>query len=1024
MGLTLPARGDDRVATKAAVRPFVDLTAVNWELVAYIAIFILAVVLRFWDLGTRVLHHDESIHAVQSWRIYTGAGYWHDPVYHGQFLYYANALIYFILGASDYTARVAPALAGTVLVFLPRLLRDRLGRSGALIASLLLAVSPSVLYYSRSLRHDIYAAVATVMLAIALWRHVDERKPRWLFLGAGALALGFTNHELTYITVFIFATFLAATVCISTLILARSAGNGNSRVGYDSAASFVKPAGDFLLLLTTICAPLFAAAILIPKPLADLLVASLGTNALLGISFFALAAFSIAVGFRWQGRRWFLLAALFWGIFGLIYTGFFTDPAGFFSGAIGALQYWLTQQSYRRGAQPWYYYLLLLPLYDFLPLIFAVIATVYHLARGRLFGLFLIFWSFASLAMYSWAGEKMPWLVIHISIPLIFLSSSFLGDLVENTDWRGLWQRRGYALPIFGVIALLALLGFLLSSWRLRPLRPGEQNYLSAEWLLLSIVVFGALVGVAQMVNRLGATASAKIVAAALFVILLATTVHISLQANFHNTDTPVEMLIYTQSSPDIRDVMKEIDAAAFRAGTGANFKIAYDSGVSWPFEWYLRDYPGKVFFGMGSPPPDAAVVLVGFEDNHDAAIRAQLGDRYVGQRYKLRWWFPEDYKSAYEWVTALQSPEEQQQTLRTGKTQFGFSDVISQTLSPTGLSKLFRYFLYREPLRPLGSTDFMFYVRKDLASGGSASPTVSQTTTSDEYVGKYHLVNSTQAIGGKGSGEGQLGDPKGVAVAPDGSIYVSDTQSKRIIKYSSAGMPLLQWGGSGSGDGQFNDAWGPWGLAVDRDGNVYVADMWNHRIQKFTADGQFILKWGHQGTGPGEFFGPRGVAVDASGNVYVTDTGNHRVQRFDGQGNFLGQVGGQGSGENQFREPVGIAVDSAGYVYVADTWNQRIQKLDPNLKVVGSWPVKGWAGQAATNKPYLAVDGQANLYATDPDRHRVLKFTTIGTIVAVWGQQGIDMSSLQFPLGIAADQNGSVLVVDDGNQRVLRFPG
>ncbi len=90
--------------------------------------------------------------------------------------------------------------------------------------------------------------------------------------------------------------------------------------------------------------------------------------------------------------------------------------------------------------------------------------------------------------------------------------------------------------------------------------------------------------------------------------------------------------------------------------------------------------------------------------------------------------------------------------------------------------------------------------------------------------------------------------------------------------------------------DGTFNE---PWGIAVGPDGSVYVTDTWNHRIEKFTAAGKFITAWGifGQGETPDSFYGPRGLAVDAEGRVYVTDTGNKRIVVFDSNGNFITAV-------------------------------------------------------------------------------------------------------------------------------------
>jgi Ca2+-binding RTX toxin-like protein len=86
------------------------------------------------------------------------------------------------------------------------------------------------------------------------------------------------------------------------------------------------------------------------------------------------------------------------------------------------------------------------------------------------------------------------------------------------------------------------------------------------------------------------------------------------------------------------------------------------------------------------------------------------------------------------------------------------------------------------------------------------------------------------------------------------------------------------QWGGSGSGDGQFTY---PKSVATDASGNVYATDLGNDRVQKFSSSGTFLIKWGSFGSGEGEFNAPFDVATDSSGNVYVADTDNNRIQKF-----------------------------------------------------------------------------------------------------------------------------------------------
>ncbi|MFQ3663228.1 MAG: TIGR03663 family protein, partial [Chloroflexaceae bacterium] len=106
----------------------VNLGWLTWDVAVFALIVLASVVTHLWGLGVMALHHDESIHAWSSWRLYTGAGgfkcwggvsaptYCYDPVYHGPSLYYFTALAYFLFGDGDAQARLPMAVAGIVMV--------------------------------------------------------------------------------------------------------------------------------------------------------------------------------------------------------------------------------------------------------------------------------------------------------------------------------------------------------------------------------------------------------------------------------------------------------------------------------------------------------------------------------------------------------------------------------------------------------------------------------------------------------------------------------------------------------------------------------------------------------------------------------------------------------------------------------------------------------------------------------------------------------------------------------------------
>ena len=126
-----------------------------------------AVLTRFVALGDRPFHHDESIHAFQSWSLSRGGDWRYDPAYHGPFLYYVNALVYKIFGATDTTARLMPAFFGVLLIGFAWPLRRWIGNRAAAAYAVFVLAAPHFVYFSRFIREDLYSLVFT--FATIVW---------------------------------------------------------------------------------------------------------------------------------------------------------------------------------------------------------------------------------------------------------------------------------------------------------------------------------------------------------------------------------------------------------------------------------------------------------------------------------------------------------------------------------------------------------------------------------------------------------------------------------------------------------------------------------------------------------------------------------------------------------------------------------------------------------------------------------------------------------------------------------------
>ncbi len=1117
----------------------------NWK-VAYIALILLALITRLYALGDRVVSHDETTHAKYSWNLYSGSGFRHDPLMHGPLLFEATAFLFALFGVSDFTARLYSALAGVALVAAPWLLRRWMGRLGALLASVMVLISPTITYYSRYTRHDVPMLLFITLLLWSVLQYLDRDSggSRWLIWMGVFFALVFATKENAYMYTALFVALMALALIrqlfgvrwakrsmvrlvVGLLALALVLGvvfilaYGSAHVSdegpaNDEISAVVVPvwgrlalgcavlsvAGaliglvhgvgeaqirglrlfDVLLVLGTFTLPLGSALLMNLIAGVDM---TLFYQALMSANFSGVpmpslvGAFStliialgvsVAVGLWWDRRRWPLVALAYYGVFFVLYSTFFTYGWGALSGLVGGLAYWISQQGIQRGSQPWYYYGMIGSLYEYLPLLASSAGIVWIAVRGlkqllsgarlrtksadragvaptaiaallpRLWPLFLVGWAVLSWGAYLVAGEKMPWLFVHIAYPHILLAAWFLGKVYDGSVLRDMFAGSGWLVPVSLVLGALAWGAFRQSSGALQQLFQQSLAAASLELVVAQLQplgkAIGGLVGILlfsgllfSAAGAVGLRRSLQLGALTVVVVLGGLTVRTMVMAAFINDELASEYIVYAHSPPDVKEVLDQVEEISWRlTGTPDQIQVAYGKETAWPFYWYMYTrYPNNYYFDTPEAERLLASPVIIAARSEWESVEAITGADYDSYDYRHIWWPVEDYKNlTWEQIRRILTEPDRREAIW---------DIVWKR-------DYTRYAKLRNPDDPFTlvtwphRVEFRFYVRRDLAEqmwayqieageilvaeGGDAAP-AGQSVASEVPLQAYEqpaVVMTHVLLDGA--------SPRGLAAAPDGSIYVADPAGHLIWRITLAGDIVDVWGGYGTDPGQFSE---PADVAVDAAGNVYVADTWNHRIQKFAPDtvgfdGEPLASWGrfakvtaNDAAGWGAFFGPRGIDIGPNGNVYVADTGNNRVQVFDAHGKFLRVFGSAGDGFGQLAEPVGIAVDADGEVYIADTWNHRIQVFHTSGLPMREWDVPAWGNLRLDDRPQLAVTADS-VIATDPVYQRILIYDLAGELQRVMR----DNSTPPVPSGVDVTADG-VVVSDRVQSQLVVYP-
>jgi predicted membrane-bound mannosyltransferase len=928
------------------------------ELAIFAAIILLALVSRFYDLESRVMSHDESLHTYFSWLLYRGQGYEHSPMMHGPFQFHILALTYFLFGVSDFTARIPAALFSVATVWMVWYWRRYLGKWGALIAGFLLVISPYMLYYGRYVRNEAFVGFSGVLMLYAVLRHLEDGGKKYLLTLAAALALHFTSKETSFIytaqgLLFLAVYFIAQVsrqpwkdagkdyrvfliaLGVAVLFAGLALGYGlymrdaatlsgaetamPSAPGLDDesplaqaaqrssspvlvvlavaalaalvTASFFLIRGytwekirsersfDLLMVMGTIVLPQLSAFpvswlqgwlnVAIPTTVSEVISMSANPRAILVIVGFLALMFllSAAAGLLWNREKWLQTSLIFWAPYTVLYTTVFTKSSGFFTGTIGSLGYWIVQQEVERGSQPWYFYLLIqIPIYEFLPALGLILAVILGLRRKpapkekevldppdeadivkseernfpNVFSL-LLWWSVTSVIAFTYAGERMPWLTYHMAWPMILITGWALGYLVENTRLSR-EQRTPLTLATISIF-LMSVFGVILAlNGPIPPFQGRELSQLQATsaFLLPLIVAVLSAAGCVYLLREWTFQQIRHVFTLVFFALLAVLTGRAAFRAAYITYDYATEFLVYAHGAPGIKEIIEQAAEISERTTGGLGVPLAYDAsapdtGVSWPFVWYLRDFTQQTSFDQPTRSLRESMVVIVDEKNFDK-IEPALGPGYYRIDYIRMWWPMQDYFT----LSYNRDPNQPFDPNYACKGWLGFMKLFkSRDYTPfceaftnpavrAGIIQIWFNRDYTRYAQAKGRTDLTLttwnpadkmrlYIRQDAAAkiwNYGVLPSSPQTAE-DPTEGKYAPLAADLVLDISMEDALGMNAPRSLAFAQDGTIYVADSRNHRVLHIDIEGNVLHQWGSFADGvavpigNGTFNEPWG-----------------------------------------------------------------------------------------------------------------------------------------------------------------------------------------------------------------------
>ncbi len=783
---------------------------------------------------------------------------------------------------------------------------------------------------------------------------------------------------------------------------------------------------------------------------------------------------SVLVGLWWNKRRWLISAIIFHSLFFVFYTSVFTNAGGWTSGMVGSLGYWMEQQAVQRGSQPWFYYLFVMPFYEYLVVIFSILATWVWAKKNRIQGI-VGYWTVVigtavlAFSLANWRYNQpsldglpaleptiVPGLMLGL---LIFLIGLVFWYLVRHRQIRERYDvKRPSALFNVGMLYdfFPALFLWTLMTW-------AAYSYAGEKmpWLSFHFVIPMAMMTGYYFEEKLrGVSARDLLAKPALMLlgvmILLVTAVFLAIaplflgKVNFDSQTltylnnagrffgsvlvAAVMVTIWRhirgRANPAVRrpiialTIFALLSLLTIRASYMASFSNA-DSASEF------------MVYAHGAPATKSVVL-----DQLDELSMRLEGDKSINVAFDndSSWpftWYLREYDNRVYFGETPSNTLTESPIIIVGNNNWGkvepFLGDEYQESTHTFLwwpMEDYRQLSWNAILgdptaaddvkRGLGNADVrqalwdIFFYRDFTRYGEVFGGTYTAGEWPLRHELKLYIRKDTLAtLWDYGTGA--------TAVVPPVDPYAEGELTPQLS------MVINESGFTGAGDGQLAM---PRNVAVGENGRLYVADSGNNRIQVFDADGEFLHSWGASGSAIGEFSEPWSVAVDDE-FVYVADTWNHRVQKFTLDGEFVAILGTAGAANPDIAEgdlglffgPRDIELLPDNQLLVSDTGNHRLQIISRDGEPLAQ--VGGFGAQLGQfNEPVgLAtspVDG--SVFVADTWNGRLQQFTPDLFALNEWPVDAWDSQSIDNKPYAAVDSAGNVYVTDPEGYRVLIF--